>query len=741
MKTSAKMTLGFAIACLMIMIVSVSANISINKSIQESEWTQHTVKVRSLIERMSTDFVTAQNNLRTYHMTRQDYYLDRYKIAHQELQQTLQDLQGQIQGNELQKQNLVAFQTLLNQRIQLWQDSFELEKMGGWPVLQKRLMGVESKDQELQIFKAMNVLKAEEEKIFGEQSERSVSQAQQAKWVVWLSGALACALILAAAYIVNRGSLRREAAEEHIDRFFNLSLDLLCISGMDGYFKRLSPSYEEILGYSLKELYEKPIVDFIHPDDVGRTLSEIESQIRGNKVLSFENRFRRKDGTYCILSWKSVPSGPYMYAVARDVTQQKEFESEILQAREAAQNAARTKSEFLANMSHEIRTPLNGVVGMTDLLVRTKLDAEQKSFVAAIRGSSTILLRIINEILDFSKIEAGRVQLESIDFDLGQLIESQISLIGVLAAEKGLILQSDTDPKIPKMLKGDSGKIVQILLNLLNNAIKFTDEGKIIVRAELLSRTKENCEIKISVQDSGIGISREVMNRLFEPFMQADGSTARKFGGTGLGLSISKRLVEVMNGEMNVESTPGAGSTFWFSFAPEISSLEVSNLEPQTWPLPMVNGDDVAQHQAIRILVAEDNQVNQVIIMNMMKALGYSASLAKNGQEAVNQYNASHFDLILMDQHMPVMDGVQASTEIRKLEESTGRHIPIIAFTATVIQDVHKVEFKSLMDDFLLKPVTMQTLAVMLTKWERQIFNATKAAKANGSQTKSAPHA
>lgn len=715
-----KTTLGFGLACLVIFAAMIYSNLSTSNLIDSTHLMVRHMEVLNEIEKVSSLFATAQNNLRTYYATDQDYYREHYETAREGLQKSLKQVTELVPEHS---EDLVRLNHLMQEKLKAWDNSFALKKKGGFALIRERLRASEGKNQDLVLFDVIKSIKREQGRIFAERMENAREQAKQARQITVLGGLLACLLISVAALLVYRDNRRRQRAESEIDRFFTLSLDLLCIAGMDGYFKRLSPSYADTLGYSLKELYSRPILDFVHPEDVVSTSAQIASQLGGNKVMGFENRFRCRDGSYRTLSWKSVPVGNLMYAVARDVTEQKKFEIELVAAREAAHNAAVTKSTFLANMSHEIRTPLNGVIGMTDLLARTSLDAEQKSFMGAIRSSAEILLRIVNEILDFSKIEAGRVQLETVDFELDQVIEGRISLVGIAAHEKGLMLETSLDPKVPKVLRGDSNKIGQVLLNLLNNAVKFTDKGKITVTVELRALDTTQCWLKVSVRDTGIGISAAEQARLFEPFVQADKSTARKYGGTGLGLSICKRYVEMMNGEIGVESQAGQGSIFWFSIPLEISEAKSVASRP-TSPSRLnrtLSPEEMARRKSVRILIAEDNHINQVIVMNMMNALGYSAQVAQNGREAVEQFAKQKPDLILMDQHMPVMDGVEASTEIRRLEGEGHPRTPIIAFTATVIQEAERLQFKNLMDDFLLKPVTLDTLETVLNDWENRI--------------------
>jgi len=545
---------------------------------------------------------------------------------------------------------------------------------------------------------------------------------------IWVGGLITCALIGLAAFVVARDRRDKELVQAEFDRFFTLSLDLLCIAGLDGYFKRLSPSFSEVLGIPLEQLYREKIVDLIHPDDVEKTRAEIARQAAGGKVFSFENRYRCKDGSYRTFSWKSVPAGQFMYAVARDVSQQKAFEAELLNAREVAQNAALTKSAFIANMSHEIRTPLNGVVGMAELLARTELNEDQRKYLSGIRGSASILMSIVNEVLDFSKIEAGRMHLDVENFEIRQLVESRLSLLSVLAQEKGLQLSTEIDVEIPPVLKGDAGKIGQVLLNLLNNAVKFTEAGSIEleVKSELLSN--KACRLRFSVRDTGVGLNESQIARLFEPFVQVDNSLSRKFGGTGLGLSICKRLVEIMGGQIGVQSQEHQGTTFWFTVELEISNLKAVHARtsiPQK-EIPPLNAAVTASRKALRVLIAEDNKMNQLIVMNMMNALGYKATLAQNGRAAVDLYKSEHFDLILMDQHMPVLNGIEASEEIRRFEMASGGRVPIIAFTATVIQEEQKAQFQALMDDFILKPVTLESLESVLGNWEARLTSVAK---------------
>ena len=653
-------------------------------------------------------------------------------------------------------------------------------------------------------------------------------------------------------------SLIKKAIDKRLEadaaRFFDLASDMVCTTSFDGWFEQLNERWERTLGWSKEELRSRPVLDFVHIDDRLDTALHLEDLGQDGETIDFVNRVATKDGRWRWLEWTStrVRDERMIYAAARDVTARvaaeeaiRKAEAEASEARDEALAASRSKSAFLANMSHEVRTPLNGVIGMSELLLDSQLDDEQRDNARLLKSAGETLAALVDDILDFSKIEAGALRLEHLDFDLTEMVEDACDLVAERAQRKGVELTMHLAAELPTIVRGDVIRVRQVLTNLLSNAVKFTNEGEVRMAVTTVAASDSSARVRFEVTDTGIGIDEARLAQLWEPFVQADDSTTRRFGGTGLGLAIVRQLVEMMDGQVGANAIAGRGSSFWFVLPfepgevvpdsgrcspsligtrllvvddnetnrrlmeqiarhwsvdvetagsaqdalvrlreagarrqpfdcaaldmnmPEINGIQLAEAihRDTTFPTPAIvmltstfgerqharaAGIDVYMTKPVRrdrlqraladalgrqtqrehvtastsaatasspiILIAEDNDINQSVAVQMLERRGYRTEIAQDGREALAALRRRSFAAVLMDCQMPEMNGYDATRELRRREDGN-RHIPVVAMTAHALRGDRERCLASGMDDYLAKPLRREELDRVLGRW------------------------
>ena len=535
---------------------------------------------------------------------------------------------------------------------------------------------------------------------------------------------------------------RARAAEWRYRQIMDTATEGIWMLDAQGKTAFANRQMARLLGCSVGQMRNKGLFDYLDPVSSGAAREYLQS-VREGSAMPRDFAFVRTDGSelWAIVSAAPLPDtdkkGGGTLVMMTDITERRQSEQKLLQytaelmesRRELEQRheelvdqaqrleeawaladaAVRARSEFLAMMSHEIRTPMNGVIGMTSLLLDSPLDPEQREAADAIRSSGEALLSILNDILDFSKIEAGKLELENAEFDVRSIVAQSMDTVRDAVRRKRLECSVRVEEDVPGWLRGDAGRLRQVLLNLLSNAVKFCERGSIGLQVVLTELRDDLATLRFEISDTGIGIAREIQPRLFQSFMQADPSTTRKYGGTGLGLAISKRLTELMGGEIGFESEKGIGSTFWFTVRMTIGEAPA----PVLVRAPARSFSD----SRAKILLAEDNPVNQKVGLMFLERLGCRADLVENGVKAVEAVSGTPYDVVFMDCQMPEMDGFEATREIRRRNHSLGKRPVVIAMTANALAGDRERCLEAGMDDYLSKPVKLQDLERLLEKW------------------------
>lgn len=639
----------------------------------------------------------------------------------------------------------------------------------------------------------------------------------------------------------------RDTLHENFEYFFNETTDLICIANLDGYFLKINPAFANTLGYSESELITKKFINYVHSEDVEKTLNEMNNLREGINTINFSNRYLRKDGSNIWLQWistinlktkivfaiardiseikntqeklilsekllnesqKMAKIGSWEFdlisnklywsdelynifeidksakenlaetyrsrltiedinhldqladrtikekksyevehpftlpgnrkkwllgsgepvinesgevikirGVARDITAQKERDAAI-KAKEFAELANQAKSEFLANMSHEIRTPLNGVIGFSDLLLKTSLDENQKVYMNNINHSANLLLEIINDILDFSKIESGKFELFFEPVNIRTLAQQVVDLFKSHAMNKNIELNLIIDPNVPEWIVADIVRLKQILVNLIGNAVKFTNFGEVLLQIEQIKSVKNKFStLRLSVIDTGIGIKEENLNKIFQSFVQEDVSTSKKFGGTGLGLSISNKILEKWNSKIEVNSIHGEGSNFNFTITFEIAKSSQNDIKNSNKSNQITNFETNKFSQELNILIVEDNIINMLLCKKMIQSILPNSTIfqAENGLKALEILDKESVNLILLDIQMPEKNGYETTLEIRKNEKL--KNLPIIALTAGIMVGEKEKCLDYGMDDYISKPFKLIELQTIINKY------------------------
>ncbi len=735
-----KQILAFGIFTTLFVVVFLTLiNINHRQVLKNQEWVTHTGKVITELDNVEALTSNIESNTRGFVISDRKEFINDLSRRKDSIKSSIAKLKVWNSHNPVQYADILRLDSFVNQKVnfndQIIREHFQDKQEGGKNLI-KTMKGKELMEE---ILTSIHSIKQREGKILTSNFSENVESLEANYSLQFISSIIAFIIIIGILQILNRGMNNRKEAEsrlaesqQRMSAVLNSAKEAVILIKKDSTLVLINEHANEMsVQHSGKELKEgMKFFDFFPPERIPYYQAIFEKVIQGEMQIGdvklnspmgprwYETVF------YPVKNEKGIVEN--ICISTREVTERIKYQEELLAAKKKAESAERLQETFLANMSHEIRTPMNGIVGMTDILSSTVLTSEQRSIVKTIKKSSDTLLFLINDILDLSKIKAGKLNIEKVPFELNEVLDSVATPFDIKAKFNNINFEVNSNIDFPLHIVGDQFRLIQILNNLLGNAIKFTKEGSVILTIEEKRVSSGKVELHFSVADTGIGIEQDKLESIFKSFEQGTNSITREFGGTGLGLSITKKLIELQDGTISVESVHGKGTTFRFTIPYDLAQTKVKPVAIRHEPV------DFTLLKGRKVLIVEDNEINQMVISQTLRKVGIEYTIANHGKEAVEILDkGQQFDLIIMDLHMPELDGYRTTTVIRN---DLKIHTPIIAMTASVLQDERNKCLKLGMNDYIAKPFDQAELFASISRllgektvpviWEKKEDNA-----------------